>query len=786
MSNERSQRTIAVLLVSENGRPVTSHRLDQIRNALQLISQCTAVQFRIVGLIGAQAYDGNSQPGLSTYFDLNEALKVVPTGNVLVADTEFSFRETMMRMISAASGQGAELFSETAASELGRVKSAVCTAAQFGKRIALGEAVAPASNNALLLNLNELPKSLVEQARPSNIEEFVAVLANSKSKVRQNVLSMKYASTPPSYRAIGTELLKRIRFWWTHIKFPGEPETQAKLTGLQQMMLWGGVFLFGWFIVARGLDYPLFEPDESRNAQIALNITQTGEWMSLKLAGEPYWDKPPLTAWLMAASYQIFGVSEFSTRLPGNLAAMATIMMVFGIGRRLVGNRAAAMGAGCLALSVGFVACGRYVTMDSILTCLATATLGFAYLATRGKRFQGQMWMASAIAGALGLLAKGPVVVVVTLPVLVAQHLLTGNRMLLYWQRWLTYSAIVLVVAGPWYLATALVHPDFLEYFFWKHHVMRFSEAFNHNEPWWYYVPVLFLVMFPASYLLPSVGRWIWSNQPEWSRTRSLDVGFLVLSAGWVLLFFSCAEAKLPTYILPAFPALALLMGVMLEQRLVRERITSDRRWWLEQIPTHAARMMGIMLIAAVIFNLISMPGWEWLRAVGAVAVGVLGSVLFLFAHNPFQRRQVRWASVTALSALALATIFQQVVPVVSEYRSTYVAAEEIKKQLEYQDVPIVFYEHEDYGASFWLQGRKTFSFTDAERHRMSEFLERNRRVLIVSRGDEMGLVQRTLKWPLCISEVEGARRLFLCDEREPETTEPRIADRFAIDKKVR
>ncbi len=305
-------------------------------------------------------------------------------------------------------------------------------------------------------------------------------------------------------------MLANLRLWWNECKFPAPTDadiTDQRVSRRQGLLAWSLLLAATLFVLCINLGYPLFEPDEARNAELSLNVVRTGQWMSLELGGERYWDKPPLMAWAVAVCYKLFGVSEFTTRLPGNLAAVGMIIVTFGLGRRLVGFRAAWLGALALIMSAGFVVCGRYVTMDAALTLSAVVTLWGAYFACDRERFSYRWWIVSAIAGGLGLLIKGPVVAVLTLPVLIAALALNENRMLLSWRRCWIYLGIVLVIAGPWYLATGIVQPEFLLYFFWQHNVVRFSQAFNHQEPWWFYIPVLLLMMFPISYLLPSLPR---------------------------------------------------------------------------------------------------------------------------------------------------------------------------------------------------------------------------------------------------------------------------------------
>ena len=142
-----------------------------------------------------------------------------------------------------------------------------------------------------------------------------------------------------------------------------------------------GLLLAAALVFFSSLNYPLFEPDEARNAQLALNVIESGQWMSLTLAEENYWDKPPLQMWAIAASYKVFGVSPLATRLPVAMASMFTILATLLLGKKLLGYRGSWFGGLLLLLTTGFVCVSRYVTMDASLTAMSTIMLLSTYLA---------------------------------------------------------------------------------------------------------------------------------------------------------------------------------------------------------------------------------------------------------------------------------------------------------------------------------------------------------------------------------------------------------------------
>ena len=147
------------------------------------------------------------------------------------------------------------------------------------------------------------------------------------------------------------------------------------------------------------------------------------------------------------------------------------------------------------------------------------------------------------------------------LPPLLAFQCLDRHACRPSWRSWLSYAALAVVVASPWYAALALTQPGFIFDFFWHHHVVRFVAPFDHWEPVWFYLPALLLGLLPASLLLPGFAWFLTRRSRRIAAQRTAALGLFVLAFLWALLFFSASGCKRPTYLLPAYPALALALG---------------------------------------------------------------------------------------------------------------------------------------------------------------------------------------------------------------------------------
>ncbi len=129
------------------------------------------------------------------------------------------------------------------------------------------------------------------------------------------------------------------------------------------------------------------------------------------------------------------------------------------------------------------------------------------------------------------------------------------------WRTLSVWLGLALAVALPWYVAICVRAPGFARYFFWEHNVLRFVAPFDHIEPVWYYVLPLLAGLLPGTLLLPALLRFLGTTDPQTAARRTPALGFVLLAGLWCVLFFSLSGSKLPTYILPAFPPLALALG---------------------------------------------------------------------------------------------------------------------------------------------------------------------------------------------------------------------------------
>ena len=317
---------------------------------------------------------------------------------------------------------------------------------------------------------------------------------------------------------------------------------------------------------ARHLD----KTDEGRYAEIPREMLASGDWLTPHLDGLKYFEKPPLQYWGSAAAYRAFGVSEWSSRLWCGLCSLLGVFVIGFTGSRLFGARAGAFAAAVLASSLLYLLMGHLDTLDMGLTFFMEAGLCAALLARADDQpGRARNWMLGAwIAFALAVLSKGLIGIVLPGAVLTLYLALTRDwvflRRILTWRGMLAF----LVIGAPWFIAVSVVNPDFARFFFIHEHFERFLTNSAHRAgPWWYFIPVIALGAVPWLSWLPAA---LWNgarrDAPASIPAASPEARFapallLVLWSAFIFVFFSVSSSKLPSYVLPIFPALALLIG---------------------------------------------------------------------------------------------------------------------------------------------------------------------------------------------------------------------------------
>ncbi len=339
--------------------------------------------------------------------------------------------------------------------------------------------------------------------------------------------------------------------------------------------------------------YELWDPDESKHAEIAREMMIGSTGLEPSINFEPYHDKPSFLYVLVAASYRVFGVNEFAARvLPSTASCLILLALYWYSARRGDDPEGLACGllsALLLASTALFVFVGRFVNFDAALSALvAGAMLYWAAWAGGGReRRLGYTFYALI---ALGVLIKGPVAIVLAaVPVLFALF-----RRDVAWSELnvIRGSILALLIIGLWTLPVAYSHPDYLRDFIWDHNIRRYTSGDRafHSKPLYFFIPVLLGGFLPWSFLSWEALRSALRRGGSGGSDRVLAVYVI-----WVFVFFSVSVGKLATYILPCAPILALLVA-----RFLIEKRYSEPRAARTLVSLEAAVLLLLPVGAAV------------------------------------------------------------------------------------------------------------------------------------------------------------------------------------------
>ncbi|NVN92733.1 MAG: glycosyltransferase family 39 protein [Desulfuromonadales bacterium] len=376
--------------------------------------------------------------------------------------------------------------------------------------------------------------------------------------------------------------MKSIRAYFSSLNYPAARDIQVLL-----VLFSCSFFLF----LGRG---GLIEPDEGRYSEIPREMLEKGDFITPTLNYVHYFEKPPLHYWLTALSFKLFGLNEFAARFTGALAGLLTVLLIYHTARKLFDRRAAILSAFILGLSTGFTVQSRVNLTDMTLTFFLSASLCCFIIATieheKNKRLYHNLFF---LFSALAVLTKGLIGMVLPMGIIGLYLLFCRQWRLLKEMRLGSGCLIFLLIAAPWFILVSQRNPGFARFFFIHEHLQRYlTTVHGRFQPFWYFVPILLLIMLPWSFYIV---RATWNVFKERCSPTGDRLLYLVLWAAIVFLFFSASQSKLIPYILPVIPALAMLVGKLFSDQLEK---TGESLFVIEHFILVAVLSIMAVLIA--------------------------------------------------------------------------------------------------------------------------------------------------------------------------------------------
>ena len=314
----------------------------------------------------------------------------------------------------------------------------------------------------------------------------------------------------------------------------------------------------------------LTDRDEGSNAEAAREMLETGDWVSPALNYEPRFAKPAFVYWIISVSYAVFGVNEFSARLPSALFGIGLILLQYSFLAQFGGSRIALFGSLILLLNLEMIGISRMVLTDPELVFFTTLATYCFWLGMEAEQRQYLYFLGFYVGMGCAMLAKGPVGIIIPL-LAVIPYLTITRQWRQYWKDGYPLRGMLLfaAIAAPWYIAMFMIHEEAYIAAAQANTTGRFANPMEgHGGTIFFYLPVLFLGFFPWSAFLPmslfySLKDWkmFQSGMYERSVEQKLELFLGVWIIG-LLIFFTLSSTRLPHYIFPLFPASAVLVAL--------------------------------------------------------------------------------------------------------------------------------------------------------------------------------------------------------------------------------
>ncbi|QJP95781.1 lipid IV(A) 4-amino-4-deoxy-L-arabinosyltransferase [Pseudomonas fluorescens] len=418
---------------------------------------------------------------------------------------------------------------------------------------------------------------------------------------------------------------------------------------------WALPLLIGLFLLAYLLPlgtHGLWIPDETRYAQISQDMLLSGNWVSPHFMGLRYFEKPIAGYWMIALGQELFGQNLFGVRFASALSTGLSVLLCFLVARRLWNEPSKSFICALLYMSFTVVA-GQagYANLDPQFTFWVNLSLVALWFAVDSRSTWQRVisWAVLGLACGMGFMTKG--FLAWLLPVLIALPWMLWQKR---WRELLIYGpvavAVAIVVSLPWVLAVHAQEPDYWRFFFWHEHIRRFAgDDAQHDAPWWFYLPLLVAFSLPWVGMLPPAFKQAWQTRAQ------PGMAFLLLWLVMPLAFFSTANGKLPTYILPCLLPLALLLGHALADRL---RLEQGRALSINGLLN---LVLGVVTLIALVYLQLKKPVYDHeLHSMVLVFIALIGWIIANLAQAflPLQC----WAA-PALGSLLLIGVLPAALP---------------------------------------------------------------------------------------------------------------------------
>ena len=468
-----------------------------------------------------------------------------------------------------------------------------------------------------------------------------------------------------------------------------------------------GVLATAMFLYFVGLDsYPLLDPDEGRYAEIPREMLESGDFITPRLNYVKYFEKPPLFYWLTAGSMALFGQKEWAVRLVPAVAGFLTLLLIMGLGKRIFDGPTGVMAAWIYLTSVIPTVLARLPIIDGVFSLFLTATWGTWYLGYKAHEKQARrLWYCISWA-CLGLAVMTKGIAAIALTGLIAGGFILCRR---DWRALLSFAwipglLIFAVIVVPWHWAVSAENPGFFHFYIVVQHFARLV-SHEHAKPFWFFMAIFpFGMLLWTAFFFPAAAK---SFREAFKAVRvprgdggrgEESILFLVIWVIAVIGLFSLSSCKLIPYILPAYPAMALLTAHFVRGRAFMKRSVR----WSAAIPA-ILLLVGALVLMPLAMRQDTLSMAELMPVIRVGQAGLMIGSIFLLV-SLFKRRLVPFA--TGFAMVLLFPAMLMVVPSVANYRKVGGFIKAMPRPLP-KEIRIAEWRNYDQALSFY-SGRRT------------------------------------------------------------------------------
>lgn len=444
--------------------------------------------------------------------------------------------------------------------------------------------------------------------------------------------------------------------------------------------------------------YPLMEPDEGRYSEIPREMRASGDYVTPRLNGVEYFEKPVLSYWLTAAAQKVFGENEFAGRFWPAVAALLGLAATAALAGAMYGFSTGLTSMLVTGTSLLYLGIGSINILDMPLSAFITWTMTAFWF---GEHHKNRHWyLAAYVCMALGVLTKGLVAVLLPAGILFWYIICTKRWKLFRDYLYLPGFIVFFVLTVPWFAAVCWKNSDFFYFFFIQEHFLRYTTRMHERfEPFWYFVPMIIAGVFPWTGFLPGLfARDGVVRQPEGEDGRA-NVTFLLLWFGVILLFYSLSDSKLIPYVVPCIPPLGIMIASSLRRSVQLGKWLGGTLW----TTTALSLIFSVGTVGYCVFGK-AVAGNELIAlAVTMSAPLTAGAVLALYAGTHQETRSA--AVMLCFTAMCLSASLQGLFRVVADGRTALPVAKAIAAIRRPGDV-VVNYKDYLQGLPFYLKTR--------------------------------------------------------------------------------